>query len=858
MDQRCVRTCAVLCVIVGLISLAACGGGSSGSTPPPPPPKVTLSSIAVTPAGPSVTAGSTQQFKATGTFSDGSTQDLTSSATWTSSITSAATINSTGLATGVAAGQSTISATQTSVTGSTNLTVKAPAAKLLSIKVTPDNTSIVRGTTEQFTATGKFDDGTSHPVTSSVTWKSDNTSAATINSSGVATGVAAESGTPASVNISATSGTITSNSVSLKVVGSAIPQAGWFFRLTDSEAFASNHRAFLAIDGDPNSFWETDTTNPTAPPHEIQVDLGARYNITGFTYLPRQDGITDGTIGQYEFFVSNDGTNWGTAVASGTFASNTSQKEADFAPVAGRFVRLRALSEINGKLETSVAELGVLGTPVGVSSQNNFSLQSVDSEATSATCTTAELATNSFDGNPFTFWQTPEMPNCASTAALPHEIQIDLGNPQVVNGFRYLPRQDGITDGMIKQYEFSVSNDSTNPTNWTVVTPGSPTFPPTIQQKEVPFVDTTGRFVRLRALSEVNNGSSTSAAEINVLQCAVTPSVVITQPATYDVIATIPPQTSSSIIVTAQGCLDPSTEAGWGVRFTLDSGTSMDVHSQPFQVTFTGVTRAEHTLEAQIIDNKGAVVSGTGTHDQITHVGVGDYYVAMGDSITQGFADDVVSDDLAKDGRRSNPPCAQFPQCSSYGGWEPILDDKLTARKGYPQRVVNEGVGGTFASATTCTPQPLPAEAGINLAPVLLMKHPNAQMFLLMYGTNDSACGVSAADYKAAMQQIITLIASAGKKVALSHVPFVLNKQPNGPPDPNPDTLAQNALIQQYNTAIDQLVSANGITVTPPDFYTLFHNNDGIGGNPNHYFDNWHPDGVLIQDMATAWSNALP
>src|SRR6185312_13878603 len=116
----------------------------------------TLQSIAVTPANPSITKGATQQFTATGTFSDNSTQNLTSQVTWTSATPAVATISSTGLATGVAIGTSSISAALSGVTGSTVLTVTA--ATLQSIAVTPANPSITKGATQQFTATGTFSD----------------------------------------------------------------------------------------------------------------------------------------------------------------------------------------------------------------------------------------------------------------------------------------------------------------------------------------------------------------------------------------------------------------------------------------------------------------------------------------------------------------------------------------------------------------------------------------------------------------------------------------------------------------------------------------------------------------------------
>jgi hypothetical protein len=88
----------------------------------------TLSSIAVTPASPaSLAVGSTQQFTATGTYSDDSTAAITSNVTWASSNTTIATISSAGLATGVAAGNTNITASLSGVTSpAVTLAVKAP------------------------------------------------------------------------------------------------------------------------------------------------------------------------------------------------------------------------------------------------------------------------------------------------------------------------------------------------------------------------------------------------------------------------------------------------------------------------------------------------------------------------------------------------------------------------------------------------------------------------------------------------------------------------------------------------------------------------------------------------------------
>ena len=99
-------------------------------------------------------------------------------------------------------------------------------------------------------------------------------------------------------------------------------------------------------------------------PHTLVLDLGGRYQVDGFRYLPRQDGNPNGTIAGYQFYVSDDGTTWGTAVAAGTLAANTTEKTVRFTAKTGRFVRLVALSEINGQPYTSAAELNFFGTAV--------------------------------------------------------------------------------------------------------------------------------------------------------------------------------------------------------------------------------------------------------------------------------------------------------------------------------------------------------------------------------------------------------------------------------------------------------------------------------------------------------------
>ena len=137
----------------------------------------------------------------------------------------------------------------------------------------------------------------------------------------------------------------------------------WSLHYVDSQELGSSGfgAAVHAFDGNPATIWHTEwlLTRPSCP-HEIQFNLGAVYSIDGVRYLPRQDGSKNGTISQYAIYLSTDGINWGNAVVQGTFAANTSEKEVLFPANNGQFIRLVALSEINGGAWASMAELNIL------------------------------------------------------------------------------------------------------------------------------------------------------------------------------------------------------------------------------------------------------------------------------------------------------------------------------------------------------------------------------------------------------------------------------------------------------------------------------------------------------------------
>ena len=112
----------------------------------------TLTSIAVLPVNPSILVGASQPFTATGTYSDSSTQNLSSRVTWTSSKTAVATINTNGLATGVSAGITVISAALSGVTATNTLTVQAAPLAMTTTSMATGTVSVAYSAT--LSATG--------------------------------------------------------------------------------------------------------------------------------------------------------------------------------------------------------------------------------------------------------------------------------------------------------------------------------------------------------------------------------------------------------------------------------------------------------------------------------------------------------------------------------------------------------------------------------------------------------------------------------------------------------------------------------------------------------------------------------
>ena len=197
-------TCAIL-------ALSGCGGkngtvGTGGGA--------TLTSVTLTPTNPtislSLSPASTQQFDTIGHYSFGNPKDVTDQITWLSADITVATVDSKGVATAVGSGRVIISGTivdpqtQKSFTVSTILTV---VPQLTAIAISPGIAQIAKGTAQQFTAKGTYNDGTSPDISALVAWNSTQPAVASVSTSpgtqGLTVGASAGS-TSISASMSAT------------------------------------------------------------------------------------------------------------------------------------------------------------------------------------------------------------------------------------------------------------------------------------------------------------------------------------------------------------------------------------------------------------------------------------------------------------------------------------------------------------------------------------------------------------------------------------------------------------------------------------------------------------------------------
>jgi alpha-L-fucosidase len=118
-------------------------------------------------------------------------------------------------------------------------------------------------------------------------------------------------------------------------------------------------------------------------------------------------------------------------------------------------------------------------------------------------------ASAAIDGKPETRWET-------NASATEHYITIDMGTTRPISGMTYLPRQDGLGYGLVKQYKIETSIDAKT---WTLVVPSGDFANlrnnPELQTVHFPAID--ARFLRFTSTQSYDDSKAASAAEVSVV-----------------------------------------------------------------------------------------------------------------------------------------------------------------------------------------------------------------------------------------------------------------------------------------------------------------------------------------------------
>ena len=294
------------CLLVTL----ACSGGSSTTNLPAPPANPSISTVSVQPVSHTFAAlGDTQQL--TAEARDAQNNVVSTSFTWTSSDSSIVAVSLSGLATANANGSTSITATSSGKSDSANVAVQQQAATVV---ITPPASTIGVGDTVRFSAAA--DDANGNALSGAgLLWSSDSVLIATIDQSGLVTGVSTGV-TQVTVSTGAVSDTAD------VTVSSNPPQATIFFTedfedvnfgsrgfydntsltITSAEAHSgSSSLEVMFVQGATNPAWGLGTRHLFTETESVYLSYWVKYSTnwvgSGQSFHPHE----------FYFFTSEDG-----------------------------------------------------------------------------------------------------------------------------------------------------------------------------------------------------------------------------------------------------------------------------------------------------------------------------------------------------------------------------------------------------------------------------------------------------------------------------------------------------------------------------------------------------------------------
>ena len=266
------------------------------------------------------------------------------------------------------------------------------------------------------------------------------------------------------------------------------------------------------------------------------------------------------------------------------------------------------------------------------------------------------------------------------------------------------------------------------------------------------------------------------------------------------------------------------------MELLLDGNVVDVIYEAPYITLFSSVDQGFHGIEAVLYDGNHTVIG----FDKQTGVGIaGDYYVATGDSITNGAYDTYQTDNIES----ANPSY-------SFQGYTGPLGKLLNETNQYPTIVVNEAVGGDVSG-----------DLLNSRIESILARNPDLNKMTLLIGTNDTAATMppTRAVFAGNIQEIVDIVKSVNSEITVTVgiTPPAFGFGSTGTKFGAPLTATRNDLIRDYRDAI--LMDVSDIDVGPDFFKCMLEERNLF----SLFYDNVHPNGLGYDYMARLWHNAL-
>ena len=127
-----------------------------------------------------------------------------------------------------------------------------------------------------------------------------------------------------------------------------------------------SHPASYMIDGLYDTYYSP--SSAASLPQEIVINLGSEYNVFGLEITQPEDcPVTSGgyaappptRIKEYEIYASDDGSNWGSAIQSGTMYNQRGLQVINFNVEQKQYIKFKVLNNVNSSNVLKISSLNV-------------------------------------------------------------------------------------------------------------------------------------------------------------------------------------------------------------------------------------------------------------------------------------------------------------------------------------------------------------------------------------------------------------------------------------------------------------------------------------------------------------------